>query len=341
MFPFSYPQKKFRLLIMKNLRLRFPTLFTFLMLYLAVTAHAQQEVLYSQYMFNTLAINPAYAGNRDVLSLSAMGRYQWIGVPGSPTTYSLTIDSPLKNEKMGLGLVAFNDAIGHAKNTGISVVYSYKVRIGEKSTLSLGVQPSVTSINWRLSNVANGGLDPVFDASNDINRLYPNVGGGLYISGDRSYFGVSVPQIIEQKLNAFSTTESSSDIRTRRHYYAMMGFVVGKGGFKVKPSMLVRYTDGAPLGFDGNVNFWIRDTFSFGISGRKSQPTLSGSNVMDAVVGMLELQLTPQLRIGYAYDVNMTKINGNRAFMGTPTHEGLLRYEFGFSKNKVLSPRYF
>jgi len=326
---------------MKYFRRRFSYLTTCLSLVLGFTAQAQQEVLYSQYMFNTLAINPAYAGNRDVLSISAMGRYQWIGVPGSPTNFSLTVDSPLKNEKMGLGIIAFNDAIGHAKNTGVSLVYSYKVRLGEKSTLSLGVQPSVTSINWRLSNVTSGGLDPVFDAANDINRLYPNVGGGLYISGDRSYFGVSVPQIIEQKLNAFSTSESVSDIRTRRHYYAMMGFVVGKGGFKVKPSMLVRYTEGAPLGFDGNINFWIRDTFSFGVSGRKSQPTLSGTNVMDAVVGMLELQLTPQLRIGYAYDMNMTKLNGNRAFMGTPTHEGLLRYEFGFNKTKVLSPRYF
>lgn len=326
---------------MKYFRRRFTYLLTCMGLVLGYQAQAQQEVLYSQYMFNTLAINPAYAGNRDVLSISAMGRYQWIGVPGSPTTFSLTADSPLKNEKMGLGIIAFNDAIGHAKNTGLSLVYSYKVKLGEKSTLSLGVQPSINNINWRLSNVVNGGIDPVFDASNDINRLYPNVGGGIYISGDRSYLGFSVPQIIEQKLNAFSTSESVSDIRTRRHYYAMMGFVVGQGAFKVKPSMLVRYTDGAPLGFDGNVNFWIRDTFSIGISGRKSQPSLSGTNVMDAVVGMLELQLTPQLRIGYAYDVNMTKLNGTRAFMGTPTHEGLLRYEFGFNKSKVLSPRYF
>lgn len=337
----SSPNTYLDIFFMKYFQRRFSYLMTCLGLVLGFSVHAQQEVLYSQYMFNTLAINPAYAGNRDVLSISAMGRYQWIGVPGSPTNFSITVDSPLKNEKMGLGIIAFNDAIGHAKNTGLSVVYSYKIRVGEKSTLSLGVQPSITSINWRLSNVVSGGVDPVFDATNDINRLYPNVGGGLYISNDRSYFGVSVPQIIEQKLNAFSTTESISDIRTRRHYFAMMGFVIGKGSFKIKPSMLARYTEGAPLGFDGNINFWVRDTFSFGVSGRKSQPTLSGTSVMDAVVGMLELQLTPQIRIGYAYDMNMTKLNGNRAFMGTPTHEGLLRYEFGFSKSKVLSPRYF
>ncbi len=302
---------------------------------------AQQEVLYSQYMFNTLAINPAYAGNRDVLSISTIGRYQWVGVPGAPTTYSFTMDAPFKNEKMGIGLQAYNDAIGHAKNTGASLSYAYKVKVGEKTTLSLGVQGSMTNVNWRLSNVVNGGSDPVFSGANDINRMYPNIGGGLYISNAKSYFSFSVPQIIETKLNQFTTVETETDIRTRRHYYAMMGFVVGQGSFKVKPSLLVRYTNGAPLGFDGNINFWIKDMFSLGVSGRKSQVMMTGQDALDAIVGMIELQLTPQIRLGYAYDVNRTRLNTNQTITGTPSHEGLLRYEFGFKKNKVLSPRFF
>lgn len=309
---------------------------------------AQQEVMYSQYMFNTLAINPSYAGSRDVLSLTTLGRYQWIGVPGSPTTYSFTLDMPFKNEKMGIGLMAYTDAIGVSRTTGLNIPLAYRVKLGERTTLALGAQMGIDHISNNLSSVANVELgDAVFNGTSDVNRMFPNAGAGLFLSNDRGYLGISVPKLIQNKLASYTIENKEFESRQKRHYFAMMGFVVGKGNIKVKPSAMLRYTNGAPLGIDGNINFWFRDKIAIGASARKSQATLSGQEVMDAYVGMFELQLTPQLRFGYAYDWNQTSLNksltagGAKKLTGTPTHEGLLRYEFGYGKDKILTPRYF
>jgi type IX secretion system PorP/SprF family membrane protein len=308
---------------------------------ISLSTFAQQEVMYSQYMFNTLALNPAYAGSRDVLSLTAVGRYQWANIEGSPRTHSFSLDMPFKNEKMGIGLIAYNDAIGVSNNTGVNIAYSYKLKLGQKSTLALGLQPTITNLSLALSKVNNliSLTDPIFNAG-DQNRMVFNAGLGLYLSNDKGYIGFSVPQVIEQK--SFPGVGIG---KNQRHYFLTMGFVAGKGNFKVKPSTLVRYTNGAGLGIDGNINFWIKDKISFGISGRKSQPTFNGSDKLDAAVGLFELQLTPQLRLGYAYDYNTTRLNdGSELFkriVGSPTHEWLLRYEFGYGKSKILTPRYF
>jgi type IX secretion system PorP/SprF family membrane protein len=317
-------------------------------LFSALQSNAQQEVMYSQYMFNTLAINPSYAGSRDVLSLTALGRYQWLGVNGAPTTYSFTLDMPVKNEKMGLGLMAYTDAIGWSRTTGINIPYAYRVKVGTKSTLALGVQLGVDYISNNLSNVANIGLnDPSFSEASDVNKMFPNAGAGLFLSNDKGYIGLSAPKLIENKLSSYTIDGVTYDTKQRRHYFAMMGFVIGNGNVKFKPSTMLRYTKGAPLGIDGNVNVWFRDKIALGFSARKSQATLSGQDVMDALVGIFELQLTPQLRMGYSYDYNRTSLNSisntNKAtrLTGTPTHEGLLRYEFGYSKDKILTPRYF
>jgi type IX secretion system PorP/SprF family membrane protein len=317
-------------------------------LFSTLQSNAQQEVMYSQYMFNTLAINPSYAGSRDVLSLTALGRYQWLGVDGAPTTYSFTLDMPVKNEKMGLGLMAYTDAIGVSRTTGLSIPYAYRVKVGSRTTLALGVQLAVDHISSNLSSVANIGLnDPLFSDASNINKMFPNAGAGLFLSNDKGYIGVSAPKLIENKLSIYSIDGVTYESKQRRHFFAMMGFVIGKGNVKVKPSTMIRYTKGAPFGIDGNVNFWFRDKIALGFSVRKSQATLSGQDVMDAIVGLFELQLTPQLRIGYSYDHNTTSINSisktDKAIRltGTPTHEGLLRYEFGYSKDKILTPRYF
>ncbi len=313
---------------------------------------AQQEAMFSQYMFNILAINPAYAGSRDVLSLTTLGRYQWVGVEGAPKTFTFSIDSPIKNEKMGLGLQVTADQVGLLKSIGGYVTYAYRIKVGPRSTLSFGVQGGATNISWELSkaqNLSNPG-DPVFSGASDQNNTLPNVGGGIYLSNDKGYIGVSCPQIMQNAISKFTPTDGKSTAgKTQRHYFAMMGFVIGKGSFKIKPSTMARYTQGAPLGIDGNVNFWIKDKISFGVSGRISQFQTMGQDsksLFDAAIGMMELQLTPQFKLGYAYDFTTNKLNdesksGVSRFFGIPTHEILLRYEFGFGKDKILTPRYF
>jgi type IX secretion system PorP/SprF family membrane protein len=334
-----------------NLKNRVATLLLIGALSSSNQTFAQQEAMFSQYMFNTMAINPAYAGSRDVLSLTALGRYQWVGVEGAPTTYTFSMDMPIKSEKMGLGLQVSHDGLGLAKNTGVYLTYSYRVKVGPRSTLAFGVQGGAMNLRWALSDAKNVGNDPVFSGNYDINRILPNVGGGIYLSNDRGYIGVSCPQIMQNSITNYNlgsdSLKKAGDGKTRRHYFVMMGFVLGKGNFKIKPSTMLRYTSGAPLGVDGNINFWIKDKISFGISGRISQfQNFSQVNPFDAAIGMLELQLTPQLKMGYAYDFTNNKLNdqtktGINRLIGIPTHELMLRYEFGFGKNKILTPRYF
>ncbi len=310
---------------------------------MALTSQAQQEVLYSQYMFNMLALNPAYAGSRDVLSITALGRYQWVGVNGAPNTHSLTLDMPFQNEKMGVGITAYNDNIGKWNTTGLNLAYAYKFKLTERTTMSLGLQPTVMNVSANLAGVKTfEGGDPSF--VDDISRFLVNAGLGTFISNDKAYFGISVPQLIEQRISPNPDGKG----KTQRHYFAMMGLVLGKGHFKVKPSTVIRVTKGAPVGLDGNLNVWYRDKISLGVSARKSQMVFSGTDQMDAFVGMVELQLTPQLRLGFAYDTALGRLNEEidgqtfyKKIAGTPTYEGYLRFEFGFSKDKIITPRYF
>ena len=324
-------------------------------------SYAQQDALYSQYMFNTLAINPAYAGSRDVLSVTALGRYQWLDVTldnktGSlPTTYTFSIDMPIKNEKMGIGLQVFSDQIGIEKTAGAYLTYAYKVRIGPRTTMALGVQGGFTNFNIPLSTVfTTQSGDPAF-LGQDISVFKPNVGGGIYLSNDRSYFGLSVPEILQYNLsngtdpNAKPVPDSLKSkanygFTRYRPYYAMMGFVIGlSNSLKLKPSMMVRYQQGAPLSIDGNMNLWIKDKIAFGVSYRFNQLKSTSNQPIfgDAVIGLFELQLTPQFRLGYAYDHPVNGLSSKSAGFGPQTHEVLLRYEFGYGKNKILTPRYF
>ena len=311
-------------------------------------AKAQQDALFSQYMFNTLAINPAYAGSRDVLSATAMYRDQWGGLDGAPKTGSFTMDMPFSKERVGLGIQLFNDRIGVENRTGGYLSFAYRIKLSPKTTLALGAQGGVYNLLNTLSDVKNVGVvDPNFLAAANVNKILPNVGAGIYISNDRSYLGLSAPNLIEHKISGVGLA------RLYRHYFAQMGFVVPMGSsLKLKPSMQFRYVAGAPLSVDGNMNLWIKDKVGLGISGRLSQLTSLAGNtggvgkVGDMILGMLEVQLTPQLRFGYAYDFTMNALNnptktGKSRLLGLPTHEGMLRYEFGYGRNKILTPRYF
>lgn len=308
------------------------------------TSWAQQEKMFSQYMFNMLSLNPAYAGSRDVLSATGLYRNQWGGIEGAPQTATFTLDAPINRERVGLGFQAFNDRLGLENHTGFYASYAFRIKLGERSTLALGLQGGATSFRWNLSEAklsSNGVADPAF--ANNIAKLLPNFGTGIYLSNDRSYLGVSVPYLIENNLSDFDSGTLRG--KQRRHYYMMGGFVIGKNAIKVKPSMLVKYvnTNEAPLGFDGNVNVWFNDRFAIGTSYRYNRFLLykEENTRADALVGMFELQLSDQLRFGYSYDYTMNKLNHNGNVLSIPTHEVMIRYEFGFNKSKILTPRYF
>jgi type IX secretion system PorP/SprF family membrane protein len=333
---------------MKSLRILKSKLVLILLTVVSVGSlktYAQQDAMYSQYMFNTLAVNPAYAGSRDVLSMTALARYQWLGVEGAPTTYTYSVDMPISKERMGLGLQVFSDKIGAENTTGGYFTYAYKVRVGPRTTLSLGTQVGFTQFNVNLINILlNQANDPSFNQN--ISVFKPNVGAGLYLSNDKGYIGLSVPQLLENKLSNPGVADSvakNAGYTTRRSFFAMMGFVINlSNSLKLKPSLMGRYQQGTSVSVDANMNLWIKDKISIGVSGRFNQvKSFADRGFGDAIIGMLEVQLTPQLRLGYAYDHQLNNLNKDNKFGALQTHEVLLRYEFGYGKNKILTPRYF
>ncbi|WP_018623079.1 PorP/SprF family type IX secretion system membrane protein [Spirosoma luteum] len=298
---------------------------------------AQQDKMFSQYMFNMMALNPAYAGSRDVLSMSALYRNQWTGLPGAPQTATFTADMPLNNERVGVGIQLYGDKIGVLQEAGGFASYAFRIKVGARSTLALGLQAGASSYQLNLTEVRtspDGQIDPAF-ASN-ISKILPNFGTGIYLSNDRSYLSLSVPRLVKNKLSEYNVGNYRS-VQARQAYLAA-GFVVGiTPGIKMKPSMLIKYADGAPLGFDGNINFWFADRIAIGASIRRNQFSSWSKYTTDAVVGMLEIQLNDQFRFGYAYDHTMNNLQS----VAPSSHEIMIRYEFGFGKNRILTPRYF
>ncbi len=300
---------------------------------------AQQDKMFSQYMFNMMALNPAYAGSRDVLSMSALYRNQWTGLPGSPQTATFTMDMPLKQERVGVGLQLYGDKFGEMQEAGGLASYAFRIKVGARSTMALGLQAGASSFQWNLTNVKTNPdgspqLDPAF--ATNVSKVLPNFGTGIYLSNDKSYLSISVPRLIKNKLSEYNSGIYRSV--ERRHAFLAAGFVVGISPVvKMKPSMLVKYAEGAPLGFDGNVNFWFADRIAIGASIRRNQFSTWTTYSTDALVGMLEVQLTDQFRFGYAYDRTMNQLKD----VAPSSHEVMIRYEFGFGKNRILTPRYF
>ncbi len=295
------------------------------------TLYAQQDAMYTQYMFNMLAVNPAYAGSRDVLSLTALYRNQWTGLAGAPRTLTFSADMPLANEKLGLGLQISNDAIGVFNVFGANVSGAYRIRF-EKSTLAFGINAGITQFQANLldAKIEN---DPAFGAN--VNKTLPNIGAGLFWSNDRFYIGLSFPKLLNSNISSNAvvggiSVASKYKAQQFRHAFFMAGYVINVSDLvKLKPSLLVKVVSGAPIQADINANIYFYDKIGVGISYR----SLSSPSIL------LEWQATEQFRIGYAFDWT-TKVN-NFGFVKAMSHEIMLRYEMGFNKAKVLSPRYF
>lgn len=296
---------------------------------------AQQDPGYSQYMFNTLLINPAYAGNRDVLNLSALYRQQWVNIDGAPRTFTFAADGPIFNEKVGLGLISTFDKVGYTSVTSVMGQVAYRLRFTQKGTLSFGASFGAQQFTFDMSNV-NYKIpgqtldDATFD--NNISKWVPNVGFGLYFSTDKAYIGLSAPKLLNNGLSSNNIEVNMKEISGKasqyRHYMLMAGFVSRiSHTWVIKPSTLIKAVNGAPIQFDVNANFWYYDFFGFGLSYRSA----------DALVAMLEIQANPEFRIGYAYDYST---NGLGAY-NNGSHELMVRYELGARKSKMLTPRYF
>lgn len=289
---------------------------------------AQTEPMYSQYMYNMLGVNPAYAGNREAMSVNFFQRRQWVGMAGAPQTTSVSVDGSNNDHKFGWGVQMYDDRLGVEKADGANMMLSTHIQVSEKGILSGGL--SVGLMNYRIDLMNVQGLftpsDPAFYAN--FNKWLPAVGLGIYYHTERFYAGLSVPNVLKSRLSAFDVMNSGIQKVNNTHLFFTTGYVLDLSeDVKVKPSTMIKMVGGAPIEADINTNIWLRDLVGLGFSYRTG----------DAMVGMAEVQVNNQFRLGYAYDITVTPLK----YYNSGSHEFMIRYEIGNNKSKVKSTRYF
>ena len=300
----------------------------FLVLFTTFT-FAQQDAQYTQYMYNTSIINPAYAGSRETLSVFGLHRAQWVGLEGAPSSNNFSINSPI-GRNVGLGLTVVNDKIGPADENNFAIDFSYGFTISENYKLSFGLKGSanILNVDFTKLNIYNP-ADPRFQDNID-KRFSSNVGAGVYLNSDKTYFGLSIPYLIESKhFDGAATNSSSTFIASeKKHIYLIAGHVFDiNENIQFKPSVLTKMVQGAPLQLDLSGNFLINNKFNAGLAYR-----LSAS--FSALAGF---QLNDSFFIGYAYDRETT----NLANYNSGSHELFLRFELVKRNVKIISPRFF
>jgi len=282
---------------------------------------AQQLPLYSQYMFNTLEINPAYAGFRQAMQFTSVFRKQFNGIKGSPQTSMLSGDMPIGETKLGIGLKIVDDRLSVTQNLGAQLAMSYRIE-GDNSKLAFGLQLGALNYKTDFSqlNITNAG-DPVF--AQNLNALAANFGTGIFYNTDKFYAGLSSPNLVRAHLRKTDVALSEYTVKQNLHIYFNSGYLITiNDNFVLKPSFLLRGVQGLPFNYDLNANLFFREIISGGLSYRSKS----------ALVGLLDFRLVPTLRLGYAYDYNLTRLNN---FSRAP-HEIVLRFHIPIERDELM-----
>lgn len=301
-------------------------LITLLLLGALSSASAQQDAQYTNYMYNTVSVNPAYAGNRGVLSLTSIYRTQWVGLEGAPRSLTFSANAPVGNN-VGLGLSFFNDQIGISSENNLAIDFSYSLDMNERTKLSLGLKGgfNLLNVNFNELNLFDS-TSPEY-AQNIDNRFSPVLGLGLYLhDSDKWYVGLSTPNMIgtEHYDNAINATASE-----RMNIYLIGGYVMDLNeDFKLKPTVLLKAVKGAPIALDLTANISYKNKLRFGLAYRYDV----------AISGLLGFQLTDGILVGYSYDHTTTELQN----YNSGSHEFLLRFELSkVEKKKTVNPRFF
>ncbi|MCT8340116.1 type IX secretion system membrane protein PorP/SprF [Flavobacteriaceae bacterium TK19130] len=297
---------------------------------------AQQDPQYTQYMYNTQIVNPAYSGSRDMLSFGLLLRTQWTGFEGAPETGTFTVNSPLGGtwDNMGLGLSIVRDEIGPSIESNVNIDYAYGINLSESSELRFGLKAGLDILDVDFSKLNIYQNEASFDPSNNIdNKLQPQIGAGLYYNTDKFYLGLSVPNFLttshfdESTLEDFDFDENIAPAE-RLHYFLIAGYVFDLSeNLKFKPATLVKAVSGSPLAWDVSANFLLYEKFTVGAAYRWSS----------AISGMAGFQVTDSLFIGFAYDYTSTDIEN----FSDGSYEVFLRFDVFNKPERVLTPRFF
>lgn len=292
---------------------------------------AQQAPMYTHYMYNTLVVNPGYAGSRDALTVTALHRSQWVNFDGAPLTQSLTLHTPVRNEHIGLGLSVMNDKIGPVNNTSAFVDFAYMMKLTSKAKLALGLSAGANIFQASLSSLdLDQQNDPVFQ-NNINNRITPNFGFGVYYSRERFYAGLSAPNLLQNNYSVVDQVSGEDLIaKEQRHYFFIAGTMIKLAdNLEFKPTTLVKMTSSAPVQADLTASFIIMKKLLLGANYRTG----------DSFGALVGIDITEQLHLGYSFDWSY----GLETFKyNQGSHELMLRYDFIFSsKRQIHSPRYF
>ncbi len=293
------------------------------MIITSIASFAQQDAQYTQYMYNTININPAYAGSRGALSFFVLHRTQWVGIDGAPITNTFSINTPFNNSNVGLGVSVINDEIGPSASNSISTDISYTIPVSESYKLSFGVKGTINLFSIDVNKLVTTESDP--SLQNFDNEFSPNIGAGIYFHSPKAYLGFSIPNFIET--NAYSDNNVAI-YKEKLNYYLIGGYVFEiNPEIKFKPTFMTKLVEGSPLQVDLSGNFIFNEKFTAGLAYRwdASMSAIAGFQVSDAFY------------VGYGYDFETTELDN----YNSGSHEIFLRYELFKKNNKIITPRFF
>ncbi|MXN89834.1 type IX secretion system membrane protein PorP/SprF [Flavobacterium sp. Sd200] len=298
-----------------------------LLLLWAINLEAQQDPQYTQYMYNTLTINPGYTGSTGGIEANLLHRSQWIGIDGAPRTQSFSIHSPYSQlyEHIGIGLSVVNDRIGPSDEVYVDGNFSYTILTGAEGKLAFGLKAGARVLNtdWSRGRYYQEG-DPLLN-NNINNRIAPALGAGIYYYTNNWYAGVSVPNFV--RTNIYDDVKESI-VSDRLHYYAIAGYVFNfSDNLKFKPAVMAKVVNGAPITVDASANFLIQETVTLGAAYRWN----------DAVSALAGVQVTENIFVAYSYDYSVTELNK----YNNGTHEFMIRFQLLPKANRIRSPRFF
>lgn len=300
---------------------------------MASGVNAQQDAQYTQYMYNTLSVNPAYAGSRGQLSFAGLYRSQWVGLDGATETFTINLHSPIRNSRLGYGVSIVNDNIGDGvvQETYLDAVVSYTIDLAMDAKLSFGLKAGGNMLSLDFNGLRNFDQE-VVNQNNIDNRFTPNFGLGVYYHTDKFYAGLSAPNVLESEY--FDNDNSGDGVNflsaERMNIYLITGYVFDIGAdLQFKPALLTKAVSGAPLQVDLSASFLFANKFSFGAAYRWDA----------AVSGLVGFQVTDQIMLGLAYDRETTELGGTQFNDGS--FELFLRLELLKSFQRTISPRFF